>query len=143
MILWEPSIYLNLPIPVIHSIKDPSLFACLWAVHPCLSWKPVSRIGDDYGWQEGIVPGNLTHRSPASAPHCAQPCAPHNRGQRGRHTEGRSTIQGTQPSNPNSSDVEGKPPVKKMHVQLEFGHKGKERKGLPNGLWQFFSEYEP
>ena len=94
-----------------------SKLVCLFvgrAVHPCLSWKPVSRIGDDYEWQEGIVPGNLTHRSPASAPHCAQPCAPHNRGQRGRHTEGRSTIQGTQPSNPNSSDVEGKPPVKNI-----------------------------
>ena len=38
-------------------VKKKRTEACLWGVHPCLSWKPVSRIGDcDSGWQGGIVP---------------------------------------------------------------------------------------
>ena len=83
---------------------------CLWPVHhPCLSRKRLCRGLGDSNWVAG------GHRTQEPHPSITSLSAPplgstalypaHNRGQRGRHTEGRSRIQGTQPSSPNSSDV--------------------------------------
>ena len=60
--------------------KCPSLFACLWAVHPCLSWKPVSRIGDGFGGHRTQEPHpSITSLCP---PLCPALCPTHPRAQR-------------------------------------------------------------
>ena len=65
--------------------KCPSLFACLCAVHPCLSWKPMSRIGDCFGGHRTREPHpSITSLCP---PLCQALCHTHPRAQRTSYRE--------------------------------------------------------
>ena len=111
-LLWE---HLNRAIHVIHhswsNIKR--IQACLLVCEPCIRvclGNLCPALETTMGGRRASYPGTSPIDHQPLPPHWAQPCAPHSWGQRGRHTEGRSTIQGTQPSNPNSSSAFALPP---------------------------------